>query len=154
MPIICRLAPLACLIGLQILSGCGENRNVSVVILPRVDTVPVSLQDKKAAQALSIGNAGIGELPRNAYQQALACREVAETLTLRLQAAGALESQQSRALNMVRAHFDRLSRKLAPTHEAAAVSASSTAKPGGNTDVDPSSQARMLMACAQRMQDG
>lgn len=139
-------------IALPFLSGCGERRNTSDAILPDVPAGPVSTEDKKAAQALSIGNVGPSVLPKDAYQQAVACRDVATVLTARFQAAGTLDASQRQALAAMLAHYQRLGHQLEPPKPDA--SAHPSAQPPSEADSDLPSQARLLMACAQRMQGG
>ena len=84
--------------------SCGEKNTADT---SSTEPIEFSMEEKAAAQALSIGNDAGLEEGTSSFDRALQCRIAIQSLYARFEDIGSLEDDQESAIREVAAHFDK-----------------------------------------------
>lgn len=105
--------------------------------------------DKRAARALSLTNAGTTERTDDPQEQARLCSSAIEALRVRLRDSAVLSDEQMLALGEAKAIYDRRIRGVV----ASASEAANDQPEQAEGDASPAEQARLAIGCLQDLQN-
>ncbi len=115
-----------------------------------VDTVEFDADDRRAAQALSIGNQAALTGAATAYDRALLCSIALDSLTEQLQERGALTAEQQRAFGEVRRLYERRLDQSAGSKTAE--ERSRDREQAEEANPEPSTRAQIAIGCLRQLQ--
>ena len=112
-----------------------------------------SAEDKRAAEALSIGNSQEVTAAGSPYSRALLCRHGIAVLAANFETAPGLSQEQREAMEQASAYFDQQLRQLGSEENKSAAEITSDLEQTAEDNTDLAANARTAVACLQRLRD-
>lgn len=145
-----RLRPtFLCALGAVLLTACAPETSPA----PQPSQTPArefSAEDKRAAQALSIGNQAALTGAATAYDRALLCNIALDSLIEQLQERGALTTEQQRAFGEVQRLYERRLAQAAGGKSQEELATDRTQAEEANPE--PSTRAQIAIGCLRQLQ--